>query len=73
MPCEIGVMLNDGFATATRALGEYADSNQQTIKDSDYYSEHERLERKRREASFAFTEHREQCTVCTGATFLICA
>ena len=66
MFCEIGERLNDAFATATRALGEYVASNEHTTKDSAYYIEHERLERVRRESSFAFTEHRDRCNACGG-------
>jgi hypothetical protein len=70
MSCEIGRGLNDAFAAATRALGEYVDSNEQIIKGSAYHAECERLERVRRETSFAFTEHRGQCTACKRADAL---
>jgi len=66
MSCEFSERLRDEFATATRALGEYVDSNEQIVKDSTYYVEHERLERIRRESSFALTEHRDRCNVCSG-------
>jgi len=66
MLCEVGRRLNDALAAATRAVGQHAEANRSYIKDAAYAANEEALERTRREASFAFTEHRENCPTCAS-------
>lgn len=64
MLCEIGTRLNDALVAATLAVGEHVEINMNCIKDSAYGEKEEALERARREASFAFTQHRDGCPIC---------
>ena len=66
MFCEIGTRLNEALATATLAVGEHAEINRNCVKDSAYGAKEESLERARREASFAFTKHRDSCPICAA-------
>lgn len=64
MCCTIGDALKGKLATATLAVGRYAESLEGVARIDEHRQEIERLEREQMEAISAFLDHKGRCAEC---------